>query len=179
MVEIIGQAIGIAGMFFNVISFQGKSARAVMLMQFCAATLFSISYFMIDAPGAAMLNAIAVARAAVYANKEKCRADKTAWLVIFIALYVASYIITFTVFDKPHTVFNFVIELLPVIALTVTTIGFKLQSAKIIRRFGIVNSVSWLIYNIINFAIGGILCEVFCLVSIVIGIFRLDRKRES
>lgn len=179
MIEVIGQAIGIAGMFFNVISFQGKKARSVMLMQFCAASLFAISYFMIGAVGAGMLNAIAIARAAVYANKEKCHADKTAWLVIFIVLYIASYILTFTAFAKAPTAFNFIIEVLPVIALTVTTVGFKLQNAKIIRRFGIVNSVCWLIYNIINFAIGGILCEVFCLISIFIGMFRLDRKRES
>lgn len=179
MIEIIGQVLGIAGMFFNVISFQGKKARAVMLMQFCGATLFAISYFMIGAVGAGLLNAIAIARAAIYANKEKCRADKTIWLVIFIALFVISYILTFTVFGKEPTAPNFIVEVLPVIALTFTTIGFKLQSAKIIRRFGIVNSVCWLIYNIINFAIGGILCEVFCLVSIGVGIFRLDRKRES
>ncbi len=179
MIEIIGQVLGIAGMFFNVISFQGKKARSVMLMQFCAASLFAISYFMIGAVGAGMLNAIAIARAAVYANKEKCHADKTIWLVIFIALFVASYILTFTVFAKEPTAFNFIIEVLPVIALTFTTIGFKMQRAKMIRRFGIVNSVSWLIYNIVNFAIGGILCEIFCLISIGIGIFRLDIKRES
>ncbi len=179
MTEIIGQALGIAGMFFNVISFQGKKASTVMMIQFCAASLFAVSYFMIGAVGAAMLNAIAILRAAVYANKEKCHADKTIWLVIFIALYVASYILTFTVFGKGATAFNFIIEVLPVIALSVTTVGFKMQNAKIIRRFGIVNSVCWLIYNIINFAIGGILCEVFCLISIFIGMFRLDRKRES
>ena len=176
MTQIIGQAIGIVAMAFNILSFQGKKARSVMLTQLCGASLFAISYFMIGAAGAGLLNLIAVLRAAVYSNKERFCADSNVWLIVFTVLYIASYVLAFTVFGKSFTLVNALVEVLPVIALTITTFGFKLQNAKIIRRFGIVNSVCWLIYNIVNIAIGGIICEVLSLGSIAVGMVRHDRK---
>ena len=58
-----------------------------------------------------------------------------------------------------------------------TTISFRLTDAKSIRRYGLISSPSWLVYNIVNFAIGAIICEVLSLCSIVIGMIRLDRNK--
>ena len=64
-----------------------------------------------------------------------------------------------------------------VIGMISTTISFRLTDAKSIRRYGLISSPSWLIYNIANFAIGAIICEVLSLGSIILGIIRLDRKK--
>ena len=74
---------------------------------------------------------------------------------------------------------NLVIECLPVIGMVSTNLAFRFDSAKIIRRFGLVSSCTWLIYNIIAVAIGAILCEVFSLASIFIAMARLDKKNAT
>ena len=60
-----------------------------------------------------------------------------------------------------------------------TTLSFRLTDAKAIRRYGLISSPSWLIYNICCFSLGAIVCEVLSLFSIGIGMFRLDRQKDA
>ena len=71
---------------------------------------------------------------------------------------------------------NAIVEILPVIGMTATTFAFRCKTAKATRLLGLVSSPAWLIYNIVNFAIGAICCEVFSLISIIVGLIRLDGK---
>ena len=174
--ELLAQAVGIAAMAFNILSFQQKTQKRVIGFQLFGSILFAVNFFMLGAPVGGILNLAGTLRAIVFMNREKLRADHNAWLVLFTALYFSSYILTFTVLGKPFTPLSGVIELLPVIAMTVTTISFRMQSAKAIRRFGLISSPSWLIYNTANFAVGAIICEVLSLCSIVIGLIRYDLK---
>lgn len=177
--EIFAQAVGIAAMAIIIYSFQQNTHKKVVAFQFFGCMLFAASFFMLGAIVGAIMNVISVFRALVYSNKEKFRGDHKGWMALFMALYVLTYILTFTVFGKEFTLYNAVLELLPVIAMVVTTVGFSLDSAKIVRLFGLVNSPCWLVYNVANLALGGIICEVFSLCSIFIGMFRYDRKKQE
>ena len=177
--EIFAQAVGILAMAIIIVSFQQKTHKKVTTFQMFGCTLFAASFFMLGALSGAFMNVISVFRALVYSNKEKFRGDHKGWMALFMTLYVASYVLTFTVFDKDFNTLNAVVELLPVIAMVVTTIGFSSNSAKLVRLCGLVNSPCWMVYNIVNLALGGILCEVFSLCSIFIGMFRHDRKKQN
>ena len=176
--ELIAQAIGIVAMAFNILSYQKKSSKGVVVMQLFGGALFSVHFFMIGATVGGILNLIAAFRAIIFANREKFKADHLCWLILFISLYVGSYILVFTAFGKAFTLTAAIIELLPVIAMTATTFGFRSSSAKIIRRFSLISSPSWLVYNIVNVSVGAIICEVFSLFSIVIGMLRYDIKKD-
>jgi hypothetical protein len=125
-----------------------------------------------------ILNVVAAVRAVVFLNKDRLRANHPAWLAGFILVYLLSYVLTFTVFGKEATPVNLLVEFLPVIGMTATTISFRMSDAKAIRRFGLISSPSWLVYNIVSFSVGAIICEVLSLGSIFIGMFRLDRKNK-
>ena len=172
----IAQGIGIAAMAFNIFSYQQKTRSGIIAFQLFGGLLFSVNFFMLGATVGGILNVLAVIRAIVFLNKEKLHADRPIWLFGFVAAYAVTYVLAFTVFGKEPTAANFVIELLPVIGMTATNISFRLTDAKSIRRYGLISSPSWLIYNIVNLSIGAICCEAFSLCSIVIGILRLDRK---
>ena len=176
--EIIAQAIGLLAMAFNILSYQQKTRNRAIAFQLCGGALFAVNFFLLGAIVGSILNVIAAIRAIIFLNKEKLKADHPAWLVGFTATYILSYILTFTAFGKDPTGFNLIVEFLPVIGMTATTISFRLSDAKAIRKYGLISSPSWLIYNIANFAIGAICCEVLSLISIVIGMIRLDRKQD-
>lgn len=178
-IEITAQTIGIIAMAFNILSYQQKRAQNVFLMQMVGSALFCVNYFMIGAISGAVLNVVAVIRAIVYYNGEKIKSNSWAYFILFSIAYLASYILTFTVFQKEFNLYNALVELLPVIAMISLNIGFKLGSSKAIRKMGFIASPCWLSYNILNFAIGGIICEVISLVSIIIGVFRHDRKPQK
>ncbi len=176
--NIIVQIIGIFAMAFNILSFQQKTPKKVMAFLLLGTTLFTIHFFMLGAVIGGLMNIIAAFRSIVYMNKEKLKSDRIYWLLVFIALYILSYILTFTVFKTPFTLKNAILELLPVIALTVSTVSFRMQSAKAIRVFGCISSPSWLIYNIINHSLGATICEALSICSIIIGFFRFDIKKH-
>lgn len=172
------QAIGIVAMFFNIISYQQRTQKGAITCQLFGGALFAINFFMLGAIIGAIMNFIAIFRAIIFLNKKKLGADKPIWIIGFIIIYILVYIITFTYFNKEVTFVNIVLELLPIIGMTATTISFRLKDAGSVRKYGLISSPSWLIYNIANFAIGAIICEVLSLGSILIGMFRLDRAKK-
>lgn len=177
--EIVGQVFSIIAMAIAILSFQCKVQKTHIAMQFVSTLLFAVSFLMLGAITGALLNFIANVRALIYLNKQKLHADKPVWLIVFILTYATVYVLTFTVFGREFTVLNAIIELLPVVAMIASNLGIYFKDAKAVRRFGLVSSPSWLVYNVLHFSIGAILCEAFSIVSIIIGIIRLDINKKS
>lgn len=175
--ELTAQLIGIAAMGFNILSYQQKTRNRAIAFQLIGSLMFSVNFFLLGAIVGAILNVVSAIRAVVFLNKDKLHANHPAWLAGFILVYLLSFVLTFTAFDKVPSPVNLLVEFLPVIGMTATTVSFRMSDAKAIRRFGLISSPSWLIYNIANFSIGAIACEVLSLGSIIIGIFRHDRKQ--
>ena len=183
-IEIIGQAIGIVAMACNIISFQQKRQSYLIALQMMGGALFSISFFMLGAIVGGILNIVAAMRAVIFLFERRLRATHPAWLCGFIALYVALYVLTFTVFatftafGKEPTPANLIIEVLPIVGMTASSIGYMLASSRAVRRLGLVSSPAWLTYNICYVSVGAIICEVISLGSIFIGMYRHDRKSK-
>jgi hypothetical protein len=61
----------------------------------------------------------------------------------------------------------------------VATVAFRSKNAGDIRRYGLIYSPMWLVYNLFHLAIGAIGCEVLNLASIIIGMIRLDKSKKD
>ena len=59
------------------------------------------------------------------------------------------------------------------------TLAFAGNDAKIIRLSGFISSPCWLVYNIFNNAIGGMLCEIITLISIISALIRIDIPKKK
>ena len=178
--EIITQIIGIFAMTFNILSYQQKTQRRILAWQLIASALFTINFFMLGAYVGAMLNAVGIIRSIVFLYKNKLHTDHPLWLAGFALVYILSYVLTFTVFGKEFTPANAILEILPVIGMTLTTFGFRYKEAKTSRLIGFVNSPLWLIYNLlVSRSIGAICCDSFSLLSVIVGYFRLDKKKKE
>ncbi len=176
-VEIIAQIIGIIAMAFNILSYQGKKQSTVFALQLIGGGLFAVNFMLLDAPVGGLLNIIAAVRAIVFLYKEKLKAERPGWFAVFVASYIAVYVLNFTVFGKEATALRLVIELLPVIGMIALHVGYTLKNASDVRKCGLISSPAWLIYNIISGSWGAIICEILTLGSIVVGIFRHDKEK--
>ncbi len=174
---LVAEILSIMGMIFNITSFLQKTQRNILIFQFFGASFFTVSFFMLGAPTGACLNVAAIIRAIIYANKEKFRANKKIWVFLFFLVYVLIYIATFTVFHKDISVKNCLIEILPVVAMTVATISFSMPEAKHVRLLALISSPLWLIYNVFSVSLGGVLCEGFSIGAVFVGMFCHDRKK--
>lgn len=178
MFSIVAQIIGILGMTMNIISFQAKEQKRIITIQLFGAMFFAVNMAMLQAYTGAILNLVGIVRAITYMNKDKIKNIK-AVNIAFFAVYALSYIATFTVFNKEVSVFNCIIELLPVIGMVATTISFSMQTSASVRKMAFISSPAWLIYNCVNRAVGGALCEIFSLISVITAVIRLDIKKED
>jgi len=141
---------------------------------FAGSALFAVNMFMLGAVIGGIMNILSVARSVVYMKKDSLRIPIKAVTAIFIVAYLISYVLSFALFGTELNPKNLILELLPVIGMSAMTIAFAGNNAKVIRLSGFISSPSWLIYNIFNNAIGGILCESFGLVSIISSLIRID-----
>ena len=178
-IEIIAQTVSIIAMAMNVLSFQQKSKNGVIAFQLIGGFLFALSFLLLGSYMGALLNLLGFARAIVYLNPKLFRSESILWLYGFTLCYLLSYVATFLVLDTEPTAKNLIVEFLPVIGMTAGHVGIYLGKARTIRYLGYVSSPSWLIYNIVTFSIGAIICEVINLVSITVGILRFDIKKKE
>ena len=178
-IEIVAQIIGVFAMIFNIWSYQQKQQKYIIALQLLGSTLFTVHFFLLGAYMGGLLNAVGIVRALVFLFKDKLKSEHLLWLVVFILIYVLSYVLTFTMLGKKFNAANAIVEILPVIGMTATTFAFRCKTAKSTRILGLISSPSWLVYNIVNFAIGAICCEVFSLISIAVGLIRLDRNNND
>ena len=178
-VEIIAQIIGIFGMLLSVLSYQQKGKARILTFQLLGSALFVVNFFMLGAFSGAILNLVAIIRALIFIYEDKIRGDHPAWTIGLTAVYILSYVSVFTIFRKEPTALNLILEVLPVIAMTVTTIAFRRKEDKALRRVAFISSPLWLTYNTIFFSLGGIIGETLNLSSAIIGTIRLDRKKEK
>lgn len=173
------QIIGIFAMAANVAAYQFKNKRNVILCQLAGSTLFAVNMFMLDALMGGLLNIVGIVRAIVYINKERLKISIKIVNGIFMALYLASYILVFAVFGKEPTALNLLVEFLPLIGMGAMTVGLSMKDSKAIRLCGFINSPCWLIYNSFVFSLGGILCEALAIGSVVSAYIRLDMKNRK
>ena len=171
---IAAQIIGIVAMGTNIISYQFKSRKMLLFFQFLGSALFAVNMFMLDATMGGILNILGVARALTYINKDKIKIPLIYVNSAFVLAYVSCYVLLFTVFGTKPTAINMISEILPVLGMSIMTFALAGDDAKKIRLCGFINSPCWLIYNCFNFAIGGILCEAFSLISITSAFIRID-----
>ena len=69
-------------------------------------------------------------------------------------------------------------SILPTVAMMLTTVAFFLSNPTYIRRLNLPSSPMWMIYNLINKSYGGILTECFVMTSLLVAMFRFDRKKK-
>ena len=178
-IEIIAQILGIIGMLMSVLSYQQKGKARILTFQLLGSVLFVANFFLLGAFSGAILNFVAIIRALIFIYEDKVHADHPAWTIGLTAVYVLSYVSVFTIFGKEPTVINLFVEILPVLAMTVTTVAFRYKEDKILRRVAFISSPLWLTYNFIFFSLGGIIGETLNLSSAIIGTLRLDRKKKD
>lgn len=175
MKELIGQIFGIFGLILFVVSFQCKDSKKLVLVQGIGGMMFFINFLLIGAYGGALFNLTVLVRGLLYTKK-----DNKIWRPLLVELlFTAAYI--YSLMLVKGDVLQIVLTTLPYVSLLVMSIMMWRENGKLIRRFQIAAlSPSWLIHNIFNFTLGGILAEIFNITSAVVSLVRfkgIDREK--
>lgn len=175
--DIVAQILSILGCAIMILSFQFKNNRHLFIAQALSALTFGLSYVFLGTYDGAVMNVVALTNGAVLFLGPKFR-KKPIMIAICIGFALAPIISILLAGDawaaKPilEKIFGIVIG----IAQIVITIAMWKDDGKIIRNTRLfITSPSWLIYNIVVFSVGGIICEVFSIISIIVSFIRYGK----
>lgn len=164
---IIGQCASVVGMILTVSSFQMKTRKTIILFQMMGSSFFLISYFLLGSWTGVYMNVVYLARDIVfYFQNDKSWARKKTWLYVFLLGSIVAGVLGY----------KNVIDLLPIIGACFSTIAMYMQRENMLRLLNMVASPCWLVYNISLLSSGGIICELFNLISLVVGLVRYRKE---
>lgn len=174
MREIIAQAIGIIGLIIIVYSFQCKENKYFFWMQGLGSLVFALNFVMIGAYAGAMFNMGNLLRGFLFAKD-----DKKLWKLLAVEFaYILAF--AFSVYVFWGNWFAIAVAALPWSALVIMSVFMWKGNGAHIRVFQLcAMSPAWLVHNIINFSLGGIICEAFNMVSVIVSFVRFGKEGFS
>lgn len=168
--EILAQIIGILGMLAAMISYQCKSNRNYFIWQGMSGLFFSLQFVMIGAWAGLAFNLYNIVRAVVYQTK----ISRSFFCLTALELLVIGAA-SLSVFVLHETWW---LVLLAFIAQACGTFAMWTRNGKTIRvsQLAVVSPL-WLLYDLLipTPSLGGILCEVFNIVSVIVSFVRFRK----
>lgn len=173
MTDIIAQGFGIIGLVIIVLSFQCKKNSAFFLMQGFGSLMFVVNFGLIGAWGGALFNLCNLVRGALFSKN-----SNKVWKLVAVEIAYAACFAFSVVLD--HSPQQIILVALPCAALLANSIFMWIGNPKHIRYCQIAfASPAWIIHNIFNLSIGGLLCESFNMVSSAIYLIRTRTDSDN
>lgn len=171
MKELIGQGFGILGLLIIVYSFQAKQNKHFFILQGLGSFLFFMNFLLIGAIAGALFNLTNFVRGVLFAKNTR----KVWKLVLTEVLYTGCFAFSLSLLHGD--VFQIILSALPYAALVLMSVFMWKGNGKHIRYSQVIYmSPAWIIHNIFNFTLGGLLCECFNMVSSVIALIRYRKE---
>ena len=162
--DMIVQIIGVLALTANFVSFQMKKHRHILFFRTVNEGLFILQYFLLGAFSGSVLNIVGCVRNIIFA-KQVINNKKTVFsIVVFCMIFTAFGIATFDGLGSIMLIF----------AKVLSTIAYGNKNTTVVRTIIFITCTSWLIYNYCVFSVAGVICEALTLISLLIGIMRMD-----
>ncbi len=169
--EIIAQAYGILGLIIIVSSFQFKENKKFFTLQGVGSVLFFLNFIMIGAVAGALFNLTNFIRGMLFSKNT----HKLWKLIVVEVLYTICFV--FAVFTGGTDYFQIFIAFLPYAALVAMSVCMWNGNGKNIRISQITYmSPAWIIHNIFNFSLGGLICETINMISSFVALTRYKKN---
>ena len=170
MTNIIAQILGILGMLAAMISYQCKKNKNYFIFQGLSGAFFSAQFILIGAWAGLIFNAYNIVRALAYQSK---KAKSVVCVISLEILVVIAAAMSVLVFKEAWWLVSFTL-----IAQVTGTFAMWTRDGKKIRisQMAVV-SPFWLLYDLLIPvpSIGGVLCEVFNMASVIISFIRFKK----
>lgn len=168
--DIIAQVFGLIGLIIIVSSFQCKSNKNFFIMQGTGSFMFFLNFILIGAYAGALFNLTNLVRGLLFSQEDGKRWKLVATVLLYTACFLFSVCLTW------GNWFMIFISALPYVTLVIMSVLMWKGNGRHIRIFQLwLMSPSWIVHNIFNFSLGGIICETFNMVSVIVSFIRYGK----
>ena len=174
MTEIVAQGFGILGLIVIVASFQFKDNKRFFILQGMGSMSFFLNFIMIGALAGALFNLTNFVRGMLF-SKDRNKKWK---LILTEVLYTGCFV--FSLISVKDNFFQIFLSFLPFAALFAMSICMWKGNGKHIRYSQIFYmSPAWIVHNIFNFSLGGLVCEIINMISSSIALVRMNKSEDT
>ncbi len=168
--NILIQLVGLVAAGCVLWSFQQNKRSHILLLLIAGQILFCVHFYLLDAWTAVAINLIGIVRGVIFNLKAERRwAQYSIWVYLFIVLFWISGYFTW---EGPRS-------LLPLLAMTIETVGLWRRDPKAIRWFLLIIRPLFFTYAFLVGSYAGMLADILFSVSIMVSMFRFDRKPKK
>lgn len=163
------QLIGYMGMCCAFVSYQCKRNQMYFFFQTMCAVCFTVQFILLGSWSAVFMNVFSILRGGIFFLGDRCR--KAVYFWIMEICFVLSSVLSVVVFQELWW-----IAILLLVAQAGGTLAMWTRNGKTIRiaQLSMISPI-WIVNNVFYFSIGGILCEVFNMLSVVISMLRFRK----
>ncbi len=172
MLFVLSMIFGALGITANIIIYQQRTGKKLLVWKLTSDIFWVLHYVFLGGYSGAGASMVGVVRESIFLNRGKKWADSKLWLLLFVALSVASAAITW----------NGYMSLLPTIASVTSVFAFWRANPKLTRILAYVIAGCMMTYNVFVLSYMGIVSEAFVLISTTVGIIRvavLEKKNKK
>ena len=163
------QLIGYAGMAFAVLSYQCKKNRNFFIMQFFCAVSFTIQMALLHSFAGMMINVVSIFRGIIFSLGGRCK--NKGYLIFLMVSFIFSAGVSVFVFNEMWWM-----ALILLIGQGSGTLAMWTRNGKTIRLLQLsVVSPAWLVNNVYYGSTGGIACEIFNIISVLVSFIRFRK----
>ena len=152
------QFVGIIGLTANVLSYQYKSHKKIMVIKTISEIAFALQYLLLGGYTGMLLSSLGCFRNYIFGKRVEEGRNVKGLCILFSAIFTVSGMLTWNGF----------LSIIAVVSKVLSTIAYSLKNTNMLKTFSVITSIIWLIYDICLFSLGGIISDLFCLISIII-----------
>lgn len=163
------QMLGFIAIGITFFAYQAKKRSGILFFQCLASTFWFFHFLFLGGTMGAIMNICAIVRALVYLMDGKVKLIRNLITpFLFSALFIGLGIIFWEGW----------IGLLSVVSLIISSFSMYMKKEKMVRILSFFASPPFLIYDLLNGSISGVVAEIFVMTSIIIALIRY-RKVET
>lgn len=167
---IAAQIVGFIASAINIFTIQIKQKKQILFGFMTVNLLFAINFILLQSYSGAVICFISAIQTLINYRLEVKQIEFPKWLIpIYILVSFFCGIATYQGF----------IDILPVAGSILYTVSIIQKKEMNLRRITLVNTILWLIYNLLVMAYTSAISEVFFLTSNLIAIYRYDIKKQK
>lgn len=167
---IMAQVFGLLTALVSIYTVQLKDMKPILLLNVLCNVLSVVTFYFAGGMSGAWVCLIAIIQSLWIYDYTRQGRSFPVWLnYIFIALYSGAILFTM----------KYAYDLLPGLAAIMYALGAVQKDSGKYRLFILVNSLSWIVFDLFTGAYTMIITHGLILVSILVAMIRLDRKRTA
>ena len=140
-----------------------------MWMRVICELVFAVQYFMLGAYTGMATNLLSCVTNSIYRERIKRNKSTRVFQIVFVILFALTGILTWHGW----------VSLLVIFAKSISSFANGLGDNKKIRFLNLIVMSLWVAYDVVVFSIGGVVCDLLTISSIIIAFLRLDKCKRS